>query len=81
VESIADIVDAINATDYSTEVPDAYAEQDGYEMEAFDLANLKNIRSRIETMPYYKQFYEVEHGKVWLSAILEDLQRIHDEIK
>jgi len=81
MESIADIGNAIENLDTSMEVPDVYSEQDGIKIEAYNLADLRNIRSRIDTLPYYKQFFEVEHGKVWLTAILEDLQRIYSEIK
>jgi hypothetical protein len=81
MESVADIVTAIQSTDYSVEAPDIYAEHDGMRIEGFDMANLKNISSRVDMMPYFRQFFEVEHGKVWLSAILEDLQKIYSEIK
>ena len=81
MESIDDIEGAIENLDDSTKAPDTYIEEDDMKIEAYNLANLENIQSRIDTLPYYKQFYEVEHGKVWLTAILEDLQSIHKQIK
>ena len=81
MESLEDLEAAVRDFDYSTEVPDAYVEQDGVKIESFDMSRMKNIRSRMDMLPYYKQFYEVEHGKIWLTSILEDLQSISGELK
>ena len=81
MDSIEDIEDALENLDDPTKAPDTYIEEDGMKIEVYNLANLENIRSKVDTWPYYKQFYEVEHGGIWLSTLLHDLQSIHKQIK
>lgn len=77
MESLDDIQAAMDAKDYSSEAPDVYYEEEnGTQVEEYNLANLE-VPSRIEELPYYAQFYEVEHGTEWLRSLLEDIKAIH----
>jgi hypothetical protein len=76
MESIDDISRAMGVKDYSSEAPDTYYEEDGIQVEAHDLARLE-IPSRLEELPYYAQFSEVEHGSEWLNSLLVDIQAIN----
>lgn len=79
VESVEDVATALDSLDTSG-VADEYIVGDSILAEAFDLSKLKNIPKHIEKVPYFGQFYEVEHGTVWLRSILDDLSNIANRL-
>lgn len=77
MESIDDIQAAMDSKDFSSEAPDIYyEEEDGTQVEGHNLSGLE-VPSVTHEYPYYTQFYEVEHGTVWLRSLLEDIKTIH----
>lgn len=79
MESFDDIIKAVADIDYSTEVPDSYYENDGARVEEYSMSDL-DVPSTMREMPYYAQFFEVEHGLEWLTSLLSDLKAIHSRI-
>lgn len=72
VENRADVQNASERRDASSIAPDFYDERGTIQAEGHKHDDL-NVPYHSMEVPYYAQFHEVEHGKIWLSSLLEDL--------